>query len=496
MKVNSQLERAQLENVTSLPSAATAGRVAWDTVAGKAFLDDATNWRAFLRNDQLAIIGNSGTAANNVRFHRGANGVLQLVSGADATAEGTLSTAINQISARVENYSTGSLPAFGNLGRIAYDTTTGFPKFDNGSAWKEIVDSSTTQTISGKTLTSATLTDPLLSSSGVFTYVTTPANPSAGTSKLYAKSDGKFYSLDPSGTEQELGTVGSSALATPTTQKFTSGSGTYNKNYTFFITSGSATVGATYTHNSVTYTVYATVSSSTKVVMSGSAAPLSSGTLTKASGTGDASLTFSAYKQPLYLKVRLVGGGGGGSGSSNAAGNGGSGGTGATSSTTFGSSLLTATNGAGATATGGEHAGGAGGTVTVNSPAINVASFAGVQGQGSMVAIATATAERFPGGLGAGTPFSSHSGGAVSSVQTAIANSGAGGAGGGMSGSTDVRTGAGGGSGGFIEAIIPDPSATYSYQVGTGGAAGAAGTAGNAGAAGAAGIVIVEEYYQ
>ena len=158
MKVNSQLERAQLENLTSLPAAATAGRVAWDTVAGKTFLDDGTDWRAFLRNDQKAIIGNNGTAASNIRFHRGAAGVLQFVSGADATAEGTLSTALNQISARVENYATGSLPANANAGRIVWDTTTGTLKLDSGAAWKEYVDTNTTQTLTGKTMAAASNT--------------------------------------------------------------------------------------------------------------------------------------------------------------------------------------------------------------------------------------------------------------------------------------------------------------------------------------------------
>jgi hypothetical protein len=65
--------------------------------------------------------------------------------------------------------------------------------------------------------------------------------------------------------------------------------------FTFNITSGSATIGATYTNNSITFTVAKTVSSGTTVIMSGSGNPLASGTLTKASGTGDATLTFSSF---------------------------------------------------------------------------------------------------------------------------------------------------------------------------------------------------------
>ena len=200
MKVNSQLERAQLETVTALPAAATAGRIVWNTVTGQASLDDATNYRALLRNDGKAIIGNSATASDNIRFHRGGAGVLQIVSGSDVTAEGSLSTSIAQLGYRAVNYATVSLPATGNAGRIAFDTTTLTPKFDNGSAWNELVDTSTVQTISGKTLT-----DPTFGASGVFAQIATPLAPSAGLTKIYSKSDGKFYYMASDGFEKAIG---------------------------------------------------------------------------------------------------------------------------------------------------------------------------------------------------------------------------------------------------------------------------------------------------
>lgn len=157
MKVNSQLERAQQENLSSLPSAATAGRFAWNTTDGKSYVDDASNWRALLRNDGKAVIGNNGTAASNTRLHRGAAAVLQIVIGSDVTAEGTLSTALAQISARAENYIAAGLPTFGNAGRVAYVTDTGFLNYDTGAAWNVLVDASTAQTISNKTLTTPVL---------------------------------------------------------------------------------------------------------------------------------------------------------------------------------------------------------------------------------------------------------------------------------------------------------------------------------------------------
>lgn len=134
-KIYGQLEKAQIENLTSDPSAGVAGRIWWRTDTGFLKTDDGTNIRALLRNDANLIIGNNGTAANNIRLHRGASAVLQFVLGNDATAEGTLSTNLAQISAKVENYANiGSLPAAGNAGRIAFVTGDAFYG-DNGSTW-------------------------------------------------------------------------------------------------------------------------------------------------------------------------------------------------------------------------------------------------------------------------------------------------------------------------------------------------------------------------
>lgn len=134
-KIYGQLERAALETLSSNPAGPITGRIWWNTTLTKAFIDDGTNIRALLRNDGFAVLGNNGTANNNIRFHRGANSVLQLVLGGDTTAEGTLSTNLAQVSARAENYATGSLPTAGLFGRVAYDTTVNLLKFDNGTAW-------------------------------------------------------------------------------------------------------------------------------------------------------------------------------------------------------------------------------------------------------------------------------------------------------------------------------------------------------------------------
>lgn len=70
---------------------------------------------------------------------------------------------------------------------------------------------------------------------------------------------------------------------------------TYAPAYVFTVTSANATVGATYTNNGHTYTVAATIAAQTTLVVTGPADPLTSGTLTKATGTGDATITFSAF---------------------------------------------------------------------------------------------------------------------------------------------------------------------------------------------------------
>ena len=273
----------------------------------------------------------------------------------------------------------------------------------------------------------------------------------------------------------------------PSQQIFTSGSGTYNLGHAFIVSGANATVGATYTNNGNTYIVLRTVSSSNLVWLSGSAAPTTSGTLTKASGTGDSTIAFSAYRKSIYLRVRMVGGGGGGSGTGSASvGSAGGGG-----ATTFGTSLLTASGGGA-----GVYRGGAsGGSATINSPASGIG-MSGAASGGIIDPPSTAQvlggfpgAASFFGGAGSGSSYND-------AGQDAKANSGSGGGGGGNNNRNDVSPGCGGGAGAFIDAIIPSPSFTYAYAVGAAGTAGTAGTNGKNGGAGAAGLIEVTEFYQ
>lgn len=245
------------------------------------------------------------------------------------------------------------------------------------------------------------------------------------------------------------------------------------------------------------YTVFTTTASGAKTVTIPDATGTiqlqqSSPTIQKfTSGSG----TYTTPAGVKYIVVQMCGGGGGGGGSSSNA-SGGTGGTGG--NTTFGSSLLTANGGTGGTGANPSVVG-AGGSATLNSPAIGI-SFAGQSGSGGEAQGALAINQS--SGAGGNTPFLGGGQSLASSAsaiagQTAVANTGSGGGGSVyVSSLTGSFCGAGGGAGGFIQALITSPSATYSYSVGTAGTAGTAGTSGAAGGAGAAGIIIVTEYYQ
>lgn len=208
-------------------------------------------------------------------------------------------------------------------------------------------------------------------------------------------------------------------------------------------------------------------------------------------GSGQHTLTGS----PLYIKVTVVGQGGGGSGGGSSDGGGSTAGSNSTWSVHSGAAILTAAGGsAGVYGTGSTP----GGAVTIGGAATNFRSQAGGMGQG-YVAAPSIVGVSLAGGFGGDTPFfgGAGRGASASAVGTAgVANTGGGGQGGGCS-TVNCIPGSGGGSGGYIEAYIFTPSASYDYLVGeSAGAAGNAGTNGSAGAAGGKGIVIVEEFYQ
>lgn len=214
--------------------------------------------------------------------------------------------------------------------------------------------------------------------------------------------------------------------------------------------------------------------------LSGGNAPLAP-TIQRLTGSGTYSLPTSPT--PLYIRVRMVGGGGGSAGNATGFGAGGAGGT-----TSFGTSLLIANGGSGSSTT---NAGGAGGTASIAySSTVNGTALSGGNGHGSspIVYSAGGAGGTNPlGGAGSGTPGLGGAGGA------GVALTGAGG--GGAGGLAASGGSGGGGAGGYVDAIISSPSGSYSFAVGAGGTAGTT-VSGSAGAAGGSGSIEVTEYYQ
>jgi hypothetical protein len=138
-KIYSQLEKAQLENRGSDPSAGTTGLVYINTATGKVMVDDGSSVRPVLRNDGKAIIGSDASAANNVRLHRSEAETLQFVKANDSTAEGSKSTSLAKLSMRLENVTEATKPTAGNSGRVVWVTDSGGSlQFDTGAQWKSV----------------------------------------------------------------------------------------------------------------------------------------------------------------------------------------------------------------------------------------------------------------------------------------------------------------------------------------------------------------------
>ncbi len=269
----------------------------------------------------------------------------------------------------------------------------------------------------------------------------------------------------------------------PTVTSYLSGSGTHYLTYIFFIASGSATAGATYTNNGFTFTVKSTVASAVQISLSGTGAPTASGTLTKASGTGDSTLTFYARRAPISLEATLVGGGAGGGGGTNGT-DGGAGG-----DTTFGAATA-----------GGGLGGGAGNAPAITKGIGGTGSLGGLNGvafigNSGTAGIVAAALNSNAGDGGAGYFGGSGVGYYSSAGAAGKANTGSGGAGGSTSANSQ-NAGSGGGAGGNVFLYLSNLATSYAYSIGSGGTAGTGGTNGLAGGAGGSGIVIVEEAYQ
>lgn len=274
-----------------------------------------------------------------------------------------------------------------------------------------------------------------------------------------------------------------------------SGTGTLNLTYLFMIATGNATAAATYSDGTTTFTVTETISSGLLLTATGPTAPVSWGTLTKLTGTGDATITYYATRAPIAVRVRGSAGGGGGGGSSNAT-DGGTGGAGSDSS--FGTGLISLTHGAGGpggTTSGGQHNAVGGGSGSLGTGPVGIL-FAGGDGQQVNNNLGS-----YGEGRGGGTGMFGGAGSGGSPGQSGTAgkaNTGAGGGGAGCA--TDgSQGGGGGGAGQGCDCLLSAANiavSTFPWVVGGGGTAGAAGTGGVVGAVGGSGFWEVTQFYQ
>jgi hypothetical protein len=136
MKIYSQLEVASFENLSADPALLPIGRIWHNTTTDRPKINLTAGIRRLMFLEDSLIIGTSGTAANNLKLHRSANGVMQLVAADDATSEASPATSLRQFGFNLENYTNAGKPAAGNAGRLIWLTDQKTILVDDGVIWK------------------------------------------------------------------------------------------------------------------------------------------------------------------------------------------------------------------------------------------------------------------------------------------------------------------------------------------------------------------------
>lgn len=329
---------------------------------------------------------------------------------------------------------TAARPA-ASAGGLYYNTTTGTFQRSNGSSWDDVTENAAYEAIHQAVAAS------LASSSGVATL------PETGNS------------FNVSGTEAMTSIAGWSAgvVIIKWTQARTLTHGA-----SFYLMEGLSRVVSA---NDISVFEFTGSNAVREVAFHGAKLLPTRQVFTSGSGT---------YTTPTGVRrifVRVLGGGGGGGAVITNAGAAGS-------NSSFNS--VVAVGGSGGQV--GGSTGGAGGTGGSGTASLRIAGGGGDDGSPS---------SDTRSGRGGNSSLGSGAAGvlAPSAGANAPANSGGGGSGACASG---APSGCGGG-GEYLELVIDNPGASYSYAVGAGGAGGAAGT--NAGGNGGSGIVIVDETY-
>jgi len=348
------------------------------------------------------------------------------------------------------------------------------------------------------TVTSVTGTSPVASSGGATPAISLAAS-YGDTQNPYASKTANFVLAAPNGSSGAPTFRAIVAADIPTLNQNTTGSAetlttgrtiaiTGDLTYTSGSFNGSGNVTGTGTLATVNSNVGSFVASSITVNAKGLITAASTGASPSVTVYTSSSGTYTTPSGARWLHIRMVGGGGGGAGSGTSGTSGGTGGT-----TTFGTSTLTCNGGTGGTNNGGGGTGGSA-TITVGSGL----SIAGGNGGGAPAG----AANNYAGGMGGSSALGgngSNGGGdnaGKPNAQPQAGRANTGGGGGGAAFSSSFAAG-GGGAGGYIDAIITSPSATYSYAVGAGasGGTGAGGSNFANGAAGGSGVIYITAYF-
>lgn len=278
----------------------------------------------------------------------------------------------------------------------------------------------------------------------------------------------------PNGITGSVGSYGADFFST--TYDVQNSSGAFTLSYCFVISPLESNInsGAVYTNNSVTFTARISMTTGTPfIVFAGTGDPTTSGTLTKSSGTGPATIAFVNTKRPSEMNVTLVGGGGGGA-------------CGGTQSVPAGDgqiSYLTLPSGdqiiAGRGEAGQLSGRGAGSSSSTILPLIRGVEYIAI-GEGQVGGPAGYGAGGNGGSSGLSIAGGGGGGPAVSNT-AGLQGDVPGGGGGGASSAGAATSGSGGGGGNTILLKIINPSGSYTYQRGVGGTAGTGTTSGGAG---------------
>lgn len=262
----------------------TAGALATDgsgnmTAGTLAFGNGGTGQSSY--TDGQLLIGNSSTggvskaaltAGSNITITNG-NGTISIAASAAAAASWNYTSQTTTYTAIVNDWVFASSASFA----ITLPTAVG-----NGG--KSII-----LQHAGTSLTSVYAVTPHTGESIGSLSANTVFNLYTNGEVLFLMSDGTNWQIV--GHPAQTGWVDGGAVAVTATSA-----------YTFTISSASVTLGAVYSNNGHNFVMTKTISSALSITAGGDGAPAASGTLTKVSGTGASTLTFSSVASSVPVK--------------------------------------------------------------------------------------------------------------------------------------------------------------------------------------------------